>query len=79
MFVRLTLEESRDGLVARISERDAAGKIASPPMIFLVRTKDEARKRASAVARGLGLTSYRIIDKSQTGQRQKSAAPDRAP
>ncbi|HJU14886.1 MAG TPA: hypothetical protein VJ770_00315 [Stellaceae bacterium] len=79
MFVRLKLEESREGLVATISERDANGKIAGSPMIFLVGTKEEAKKKASAVARGLGLTSYRIMDKSQTTQQQKPAAPDRIP
>jgi hypothetical protein len=66
MFVRLKLEECRDGLVAMISERDADGKIVGPTKIFLVRTKEEAKKKASTVAKGLGLTSYRIMDKSQT-------------
>ncbi len=79
MFVRLKLEDSRDGLVATISERDADGKIAGPPMIFLVRTKEEAKRKASDVAKGLGLTSYRVMDKSQPAQRQSSAASDRAP
>ena len=77
MFVRLKLEESRDGLVATISERDADGKIVGPPRIFLVRSKEEAKKRASAVAKGLGLTSYRIVNKSQTPDnkvRQRSIA-----
>jgi hypothetical protein len=66
MFVRLKLEEARDGLVATISEHDVDSKIVGPPRIFLVRTKEEAKKKASAVAKGLGLTSYRIMDKSQT-------------
>ena len=79
MFVRLKLEESREGLVATISEGDADGKIIGAPRILLVRTKEEAKRKASAVARGLGLTSYRMIDKSQTAPRQKSAAPDRTP
>ena len=70
MFVRLKLEESRDGLVATISERDANGKITAPPMILLVRTRAEAKRKASAVAKGLGLTSYRILDKSQQAARQ---------
>jgi hypothetical protein len=78
MFVRLKLEESRDGLVATISEGDADGKITGPPRILLVRTKEEAKRKASAVARGLGLTSYRIIDKSRPAPRHKSPAPDRA-
>ena len=79
MFVRLKLEESRDGLLATISKRDGDGKIVGPPRIFLVRTKEEAKKRASAVAKGLGLTSYRIMDKSQTAQQQNPPAPYREP
>jgi hypothetical protein len=79
MFVRLKLEESRDGLVATISEHHADGKIAGPPRIILVRTREEAKKKASAVAKGLGLTSYRIMDKSQTADQQTPPAPDRAP
>jgi hypothetical protein len=79
MFVRLKIEESRDGLVATISEGDDEGKIAGPPMILLVRTKEEAKRKASAVARGLGLTTYRMIDKSQRApQRPKLQAPDPA-
>jgi len=79
VFVRLTLEQSRDGLVATISEHDAAGNVSGPPMMFLTRTKDEAKKKASAVAKGLGLTSYRVMDKSGAAARQKATAPDRAP
>jgi hypothetical protein len=79
MFVRLTLENSRDGLVATISERDADGKIAGPPIIFLARTKEEAKRKASDVAKGLGLTSYRVMDKSQPARRQDPAASSRAP
>jgi hypothetical protein len=73
MFLRLTLEQSRDGLVATISERDENGNIAGTPMIVLVRSKEEAKKKASAIAKGLGLTSYRILDKSQ--RRKPAAAP----
>jgi hypothetical protein len=79
MFVRLKIEESRDGLVATISEGNDDGKIAGPPMILLVRTKEEAKRKASAVARGLGLTTYRMIDKSQRApQRQNPEAPNPA-
>lgn len=77
MFVRLRLEDSRDGLIATISQCDTDGKVAAPPMIFLVRTREEAKRKASAVAKGLGLTSYRVRDKSQAAQRQDAAAPDR--
>jgi hypothetical protein len=79
MFVRLTLEESRDDLLATISERDGDGKIVGPPRIFLVRTKEEAKKRASAVAKDLGLTSYRIMDKSRTPQEQNPPTSERVP
>ncbi|HXC88541.1 MAG TPA: hypothetical protein VNV18_00120 [Stellaceae bacterium] len=79
MFVRLKLEDSRDGLVATISKREADGKIVEPPVIFLAATKEEAKRKASAVAKGLGLTSYRVMDKSAAAQQQGSAAPGHAP
>ena len=76
MFVRLRLEDSRDGIVATISEREADKKVAGSPVIPLVRTKDEARMKASAVAKRLGLTSYRVIDKLQTARGHTMAGFD---
>lgn len=66
LSLRLKLENSRDGLVATISQRDAAGKMTTRPSIFLVGGKDEAKQRAKAVARTLGLKTYGIVDKTST-------------
>ena len=64
MFVRLKLEETRKGLVATISQRGDDGKITGRPSIFLVRGKEEAKQRAKAVARALGLKTYGVVDKT---------------
>lgn len=66
MSVRLKLEDSREGLVATISERNDAGKVKGQPSIFLVDTKEEAKTRAKALARSLGLKTYGIVDKTST-------------
>jgi len=67
LSVRLKLEDSREGLVATISQRNDAGKITGRPAIFLVSTKEEAKQRAKALARTLGLKTYGIVDKTGTG------------
>jgi hypothetical protein len=64
MFVRLKIEDSREGLVATISQRDNDGKITGRPSIFLVGGKEEAKQRAKAVARALGLNTYGVVDKT---------------
>jgi hypothetical protein len=66
MSVRLTIEDSREGLVATISQRDDDGKITGPPSIFLVGGKEEAKQRAKAVARALGLNTYGVVDKTSS-------------
>jgi hypothetical protein len=66
MFVRLKLEETREGLVAIISQRGDDGKITRRPSIFLVRGKEEAKERAKAVARALGLKTYGVVDKTSS-------------
>ena len=66
MFVRLKLEDTRDGLVATISQRGDDGKITGRPSIFLVRVKEEAKQRAKAVARALGLKTYGVVDKTSS-------------
>jgi hypothetical protein len=70
MLVRLKIEDSREGLVATISQRDDDGKPTGRPSIFLVGGKEEAKQRAKAVARALGLKTYGIVDK--TGSRTPS-------
>ena len=64
MFVRLKIEDTREGLVATISQREDNGKIAGRPSIFLVGGKDEAKQKAKAVARALGLKTYRVLDRT---------------
>jgi len=66
MSVRLTLEDSREGLIATISQRGDDGKITGSPSIFLVGGKDEAKQRAKAVARALGLKTYGVVDKTSS-------------
>lgn len=64
MSVRLKIEDGREGLVATISQCDDDGKITGRPSIFLVGGKEEAKQRAQAVARALGLKTYGIVDKT---------------
>lgn len=66
MLVRLKIEDTREGLVATISKRDDEGKTSGGPSIFLVADKEEAKQRARAVTRGLGLKTYRVLDMTST-------------
>ena len=66
MSARLKIEDSREGLVATISQRDENGKITGRPSIFLVGGKEEAKQRAKAVARVLGLKTYGVVDKTSS-------------
>jgi hypothetical protein len=66
MFVRVKIEETREGLVTTISQRDDDGKITGRPSIFLVGGKEEAKQRAKAVARALGLKTYRVLDRTSS-------------
>jgi hypothetical protein len=64
--VRLKIEDSREGLVATISQRDDTGKVIGRPSVSLVGSKEEARQRAKTLARSLGLKLYGIVDKTST-------------
>jgi hypothetical protein len=66
MSVRLKLEDSSEGLVATLSERNDAGKVTGRPSIFLAGSKEEAKQRAKALARTLGLKTYGIVDKTSS-------------
>ena len=68
MSVRLKIEDSREGLVATISQRDDAGKVMGRPSVFLVASREEAKQRAKTLARSLGLKVYGIVDKSGTSE-----------
>ena len=56
----------REGLVATIFQRDDDGKITGRPPIFLVGGKEEAKQRAKAVARALGLNTSGVVDKTSS-------------
>ena len=66
MSVRLKIEDSRQGLVATISQRDDTGKVIGHPSVFLVGSKEEPKQRAKTLARSLGLKLYGIVDKTGT-------------
>jgi hypothetical protein len=66
LSVRLKLEDSREGLMATISQRNDLGKVTGAPSTFIVSTKEEAKERAKALARTLGLKTYGIVDKTST-------------
>jgi hypothetical protein len=65
--VRLKIENSREGLVATISQRDDTGKVIGLPSVSLVGSKEEAKQRAKTLARSLGLKLYGIVDKTGAG------------
>ena len=66
MSVRLKLEDSHEGLMATISQRNDIGKVTGAPLTFVVSTKEKAKERATALARTLGLKTYGIVDKTNT-------------
>ena len=68
MSVRLKIEDSRDGLVATISQRDEGGKAIGLPSVSLVATKDEAKQQGKTLARSLGLKVYGIVDKASASE-----------
>jgi hypothetical protein len=65
MIVRLTIRQAGAGFRATISKRDdqSDGDVGQPE-IFLVDDKEDAKKRAKDLARGLGLKTYRVIDRT---------------
>ena len=66
MSVRLKIEDSREGLVATISQRDDIGKVIGRPSVSLVGSKEEAKQQAKTLARSLGLKLFGIVDKTGT-------------
>jgi hypothetical protein len=69
LSVRLKIEDSREGLVATISQRDDEGNVIGEPSVFLVESKDQAKEQAKTLARSLGLKVYGVVDK--TGGNEK--------
>ena len=68
MAVRLKIEDSREGLVATISQRNDAGKVIGRPSVFLASSKEEAKQQAKTLARSLGLKVYGIVDRTRTSE-----------
>jgi hypothetical protein len=66
MSVHLKIEDSSEGLIATISQRDDAGKVIDTPSVLLVGSKEEAKQQAKTLARSLGLKVYGIVDKTAT-------------
>ena len=66
MSVRLKLEDSDEGLMATLSQRNDLGKVTGVPSTFIVSSKEEAKGRAKALARTLGLKTYGVVDKTST-------------
>jgi hypothetical protein len=52
--------------MATISQRNDIGKVTEAPSTFMVSTKEEAKERAKALARTLGLKTYGIVGKTST-------------
>ena len=67
MFVRLKLEDAPDGLRATVSQFDDDRKISGTPLIFLVDDKEQAKRKAKALARSLGCKTYGIVDMTRSG------------
>jgi hypothetical protein len=76
LLLRLKIEQTRDGLTATISKRGKDGKPTEPPAVFLVADKEEAKRRAKAMARALGLKTYGVVDKTGAGNSRAPAAGD---
>jgi|SRR5215469_14271338 len=58
MSVHLKIEESTEGLVATLSQRDGDGKLIGDPSVGLVGSAAEAKQRAKTLAQSLGLKVY---------------------
>jgi hypothetical protein len=65
MIIRLTIQQAGTGFRATISKRDdqGGGNIGHPET-FLVDGKEDAKRRAKDMARGLGLKTYRVVDRT---------------
>jgi len=65
VIVRLKIEDTDEGLRATLWSQNDPGEDANKSSeVFLVDSKTEARKKASALARRHGLKTYRVLDKA---------------
>ena len=71
MSVHLKIEDTHEGLVATISQRDGIGKVVGKPSVFLVGSKEEAKQQAKTLTRSLGLGVYGFVDKTGVSDVQR--------
>ena len=65
MIVRLIIQDTDEGLRATLwTQNDPGEEESKSSEAFLVKTKAEARKMASDLARHHGLKTYRVLDKT---------------
>jgi len=65
VIVRLIIQNTDAGLRATLFTQNDPGEVESKSSeAFLVKTKAEARKMASNLARRQGLKTYRVLDKT---------------
>jgi hypothetical protein len=64
----LKIENSSEGLVATISQRDDTGKVIGTPSVLPVGSMEEAKQQAKTLARSLALNAYGIVDETATGE-----------
>jgi hypothetical protein len=65
MIIRLTIQHDGDGFRSTISKRSAQSNSAiGTPEVFFVADKEAARNRVKEFARGFGLKTYRVVDKT---------------
>lgn len=74
MSVHLKVEESDEGLLATLSQRDADGKPIGQPSVGIVANAAEAKQLAKTLARSLGLKVYGFIDKTKSARRPERSA-----
>jgi hypothetical protein len=71
MSVHLRIEETHEGVMATLSQRDDGGKVIGRPSVRLVGSAAEARHLAKTLAQSLRLKVYRVIDKTKSASRPK--------
>lgn len=64
MRIRLFVDRTKAGLQATIREQDDAGAYSNS-RTFPVGSLEQAKRRASTVARGLGLTTFNLVDRTE--------------
>jgi hypothetical protein len=69
MSVHLRIDETHEGVMATLSQRDDQGKVIGRPSVELVASAAEARQLAKTLAQSLGLKVYHVIVKTRSASR----------